>query len=81
MPVLNTIFTTTIYKKKKKIQVSFFKCHVLVTKGFSTDIYIQSYVLCKKSSLHITDDSCFVFRSSICLDCIFINGCAGNVCV
>ena len=37
MSVFNTTFTTTIYKNK--FQVLSFKCHVFVTKGFSTDIY------------------------------------------
>ena len=53
-------------------------------KGFSTDIYTlpqQSSALCTKFGLHITDDSCFAFWSNVCLDCIFINGCAGIVCV
>ena len=36
-PLWNTIFTTTIYKNK--FQVFFFKCHVLITKGFFTGIY------------------------------------------
>ena len=35
--VLSTIFSTAIYKNK--CQIFFFKCHVLVTKGFSNDIY------------------------------------------
>ena len=41
----------------------------------------KSPVLCTKFGLHITDDSCFAFRFSVCLDCFFINGCAGTVCV
>ena len=40
-PLLNTIFTTTIYKNK--FQLFFFKCHVFVTKGFSTNIYTTYY--------------------------------------
>ena len=40
MPVMNAIFTTTIYKNK--FDVFFFKCHVFVTKGFPTDIYTVS---------------------------------------
>ena len=35
--VLSTIFSAAIYKNK--CQIFFFKCHVLVRKGFSNDIY------------------------------------------
>ena len=58
---------------------------MFVTKGFSTDIYTlppeKSHSVYKIWSSYITDDSFIAFRFSVCLDCIFINGCAGTVCV
>ena len=77
--VLSTIFSTAIYKNK--CQIFFFKCHVLVTKGFSNDIYalprskvplyVQNlvFILLMKAALR--------FGLVLFLDCIFVNGCAG----